>query len=120
MKNKDIDQLNKTLEEANKIADELDKAKFSEDKIKQSSELTRESILEELNEIIEEEDGVMTEDENTLFKDLGLDSFGATMFFLEADDRYNYFKGQNKEEFMKSVDWHNLRVKDIIDHILCS
>lgn len=117
MKNKNIDQLNNALDEANKIADELDKAEV---KIKKPSKLTRESILEELNEIIEEEDGVATEDEDTLFKDLGLDSFGSTMFFLEVDDRYNYFKGQTKEEFMKSVNWQNLRVKDIIDNILCS
>ena len=120
MKNKDIDHLNKALEESNKIADELDKAKVSEVQIKQLRELTRETILEELNEIIEEEDGVATEDENALFKDLGLDSFGSTMFFLEVDDRYDYFKGKSKEEFMKSVDWQNLRVKDIIDNILCS
>tara|TARA_B100002019_G_scaffold106695_1_gene91708 strand:+ start:42249 stop:42602 length:354 start_codon:yes stop_codon:yes gene_type:complete len=116
---KNQDRIEEALEEGNKIADELDKLEAKKSSSKPKA-LSRESLIEELNEIIEENDGVMIEDEDILFSELGLDSFGATIFFLELDDRYNYCESESQEDFMKNTDWKRLKVKTIIDNILCS
>lgn len=116
---KNQDRIEEALEEGNKIADELDKLEAKKSGPNPKA-LSRESLIEELNEIIEENDGVMIEDEDVLFSELGLDSFGATIFFLELDDRYNYCEAENREDFMKNTDWKRLKVKTIIDNILCS
>ena len=109
------DKIDKILEEGDRqFQDEID-SKKSENK-----GLSRDFLIEELNEILEENDGQPFETEDERIIDLGLDSFGMTMFFLELDDRYSYFKGySNKEEFMKNIDWEKLTLNDIIERILC-
>jgi len=112
------DHINDALQEADQLQESIEKQKASS--YKQSS--TRSGLIIELNEILEENDAESEiVDGSEKFKDLGLDSFGATMFFLELDDRYQYFgTSKSKEEFFKGINWNTLTVNDIIDKILCT
>ena len=112
------DHINDALEEADKIQESIEKQKASS--YKKAS--TRSDLIIELNEILEENDAESEiVDGSEKFKDLGLDSFGATMFFLELDDRYQYFgESKSKEDFFKGIDWNKITANDIINKILCT
>jgi TATA-binding protein-associated factor Taf7 len=115
MQEKDI---NRALEQADKAMETASASAYKK-------ATTRDELIAELNEIIEENGGepcIRTGEEK--FKDLDLDSFGATMLFLELDERYAYFgesKGKDTQaNFMEQINFDTFIVNDIIDEILCT
>ena len=94
------DHINDALEEADKIQESIEKQKASS----YNKASTRSDLIIELNEILEENDAESEiVDGSEKFKDLGLDSFGATMFFLNSMTAINIFGKRNLKKISLKV-----------------
>lgn len=74
----------------------------------------RESILETINETIETEHGKPLAEDNVL-SDSELDSFGYAIFWIAIEEKYG--SCFSKEE-VSGFNYHQIRIKSIIDRII--
>lgn len=78
---------------------------------------SRESVLNFINEVIENEGGGPEATEESLITELGLDSFGITVLYLELDEKYGKLTPDTKgTEAPKSIISH-FKVGELIDRV---
>jgi len=75
--------------------------------------MTRTEIEKVIKEIIESENGIYTHNED-LPINMGLDSFGITVLFLELDERFGVY---GEKDAFKHIDFSTLTINNILDKV---